>query len=60
MNLSFSYIGTRMIPADFLIPAQSQHPIRDNLHHKVRSQSEHPGTVTISVGVLKFQLVFEI
>uniref|UniRef100_A0A3Q3M952 Glucose-6-phosphate isomerase n=1 Tax=Mastacembelus armatus TaxID=205130 RepID=A0A3Q3M952_9TELE len=27
--------GTRMIPADFLIPAQSQHPIRDNLHHKV-------------------------
>lgn len=24
-----------MIPADFLIPAQSQHPIRDNLHHKV-------------------------
>ncbi|MEQ2280880.1 hypothetical protein AMECASPLE_024718 [Ameca splendens] len=27
--------GTRMIPADFMIPAQSQHPIRDNLHHKV-------------------------
>lgn len=27
--------GTRMVPADFLIPAQSQHPIRDNLHHKV-------------------------
>ncbi|XP_018534983.1 glucose-6-phosphate isomerase a [Lates calcarifer] len=27
--------GTRMIPADFLIPAQSQHPIRDNLHHKI-------------------------
>ncbi|MEQ2189661.1 hypothetical protein GOODEAATRI_027541 [Goodea atripinnis] len=26
--------GTRMIPADFMIPAQSQHPIRDNLHHK--------------------------
>ncbi|XP_034734343.1 glucose-6-phosphate isomerase-like [Etheostoma cragini] len=24
-----------MIPADFLIPAQSQHPIRDNLHHKI-------------------------
>lgn len=24
-----------MIPADFLIPAQSQNPIRDNLHHKV-------------------------
>lgn len=24
-----------MIPADFLIPAQSQHPIRGNLHHKV-------------------------
>ncbi|KAJ8343277.1 hypothetical protein SKAU_G00306060 [Synaphobranchus kaupii] len=29
--------GTRMIPADFLIPAQSQHPIRDNLHHKILS-----------------------
>lgn len=27
--------GTRMVPCDFLIPAQSQHPIRDNLHHKV-------------------------
>ncbi|XP_068595814.1 glucose-6-phosphate isomerase a [Brachionichthys hirsutus] len=27
--------GTRMIPADFLIPAQSQHPIRGNLHHKI-------------------------
>ncbi|KAL2088845.1 hypothetical protein ACEWY4_015744 [Coilia grayii] len=27
--------GTRMIPCDFLIPAQSQHPIRDNLHHKI-------------------------
>ncbi|XP_061138305.1 glucose-6-phosphate isomerase-like [Syngnathus typhle] len=27
--------GTRMIPADFLIPAQSQNPIRDNLHHKI-------------------------
>uniref|UniRef100_A0A3Q2DFC0 Glucose-6-phosphate isomerase n=1 Tax=Cyprinodon variegatus TaxID=28743 RepID=A0A3Q2DFC0_CYPVA len=27
--------GTRMVPADFLIPAQSQHPVRDNLHHKI-------------------------
>ncbi|KAI4796293.1 hypothetical protein KUCAC02_027841 [Chaenocephalus aceratus] len=27
--------GTRMVPSDFLIPAQSQHPIRENLHHKV-------------------------
>uniref|UniRef100_A0A3P9BDF9 Glucose-6-phosphate isomerase n=1 Tax=Maylandia zebra TaxID=106582 RepID=A0A3P9BDF9_9CICH len=27
--------GTRMVPCDFLIPAQSQHPIRDNLHHKI-------------------------
>ncbi|XP_008309434.1 glucose-6-phosphate isomerase a [Cynoglossus semilaevis] len=27
--------GTRMIPADFLIPAQSHHPIKDNLHHKI-------------------------
>ncbi|XP_036400182.1 LOW QUALITY PROTEIN: glucose-6-phosphate isomerase-like [Megalops cyprinoides] len=27
--------GTRMVPADFLIPAQTQHPIRNNLHHKI-------------------------
>ncbi|XP_073709901.1 glucose-6-phosphate isomerase b [Misgurnus anguillicaudatus] len=27
--------GTRMVPADFLIPAQSQHPIRNNVHHKI-------------------------
>nr|ABR08374.1 phosphoglucose isomerase A [Mugil cephalus] len=27
--------GTRLIPADLLIPAQSQHPIRNNLHHKI-------------------------
>ncbi|XP_060898059.1 glucose-6-phosphate isomerase b [Labrus mixtus] len=27
--------GTRMVPSDFLIPAQSQHPIRDSLHHKI-------------------------
>lgn len=27
--------GTRMIPCDFLIPVQTQHPIRNNLHHKI-------------------------
>ncbi|CAL8235578.1 unnamed protein product, partial [Boreogadus saida] len=27
--------GTRMVPADFLIPSQSQHPVRDCLHHKI-------------------------
>ncbi|XP_026782721.2 glucose-6-phosphate isomerase b [Pangasianodon hypophthalmus] len=27
--------GTRMVPADFLIPAQTQHPVRNNLHHKI-------------------------
>uniref|UniRef100_A0A665VJX2 Glucose-6-phosphate isomerase n=1 Tax=Echeneis naucrates TaxID=173247 RepID=A0A665VJX2_ECHNA len=27
--------GTRMVPSDFLIPAQTQHPIRENLHHKI-------------------------
>ncbi|XP_072926578.1 glucose-6-phosphate isomerase b [Hemitrygon akajei] len=27
--------GTRMIPADFLIPVQTQHPIRNGLHHKI-------------------------
>ena len=34
-NLFVIQPGTRMIPADFLIPAQSQNPIRDNLHHKI-------------------------
>ncbi|XP_070762706.1 glucose-6-phosphate isomerase b isoform X3 [Enoplosus armatus] len=29
--------GTRMVPSDFLIPAQSQHPIRDSLHHKTEA-----------------------
>ncbi|XP_060778983.1 glucose-6-phosphate isomerase b [Neoarius graeffei] len=27
--------GTRMVPADFFIPAQTQHPVRNNLHHKI-------------------------
>ncbi|XP_056381791.1 glucose-6-phosphate isomerase [Hyla sarda] len=27
--------GTRMIPCDFLIPAQTQNPIRNKLHHKI-------------------------
>ncbi|XP_071973362.1 glucose-6-phosphate isomerase [Engystomops pustulosus] len=27
--------GTRRIPCDFLIPAQTQHPIRNGLHHKI-------------------------
>nr|KAF6285703.1 glucose-6-phosphate isomerase [Myotis myotis] len=27
--------GTKMIPCDFLIPVQSQHPIRKGLHHKI-------------------------
>ncbi|XP_010894893.1 glucose-6-phosphate isomerase b [Esox lucius] len=27
--------GTRMVPADFLIPVQTQHPIREGLHHKI-------------------------
>ncbi|OWK15865.1 GPI, partial [Cervus elaphus hippelaphus] len=27
--------GTKMIPCDFLIPVQSQHPIRNGLHHKI-------------------------
>ncbi|XP_053194348.1 glucose-6-phosphate isomerase b [Scomber japonicus] len=27
--------GTRMVPSDFLIPAQSQNPIRNSLHHKI-------------------------
>ncbi|XP_029353468.1 glucose-6-phosphate isomerase b isoform X3 [Echeneis naucrates] len=29
--------GTRMVPSDFLIPAQTQHPIRENLHHKTEA-----------------------
>lgn len=36
-------IGTRMIPCDFLIPVQTQHPVRNGLHHKVISYlSGHP------------------
>ncbi|KAG8437408.1 hypothetical protein GDO86_008198 [Hymenochirus boettgeri] len=27
--------GTRRIPCDFLIPVQTQHPIRNGLHHKI-------------------------
>lgn len=27
--------GTRLIPADFIAPAQSLHPIRNNIHHKL-------------------------
>ncbi|NP_997475.1 glucose-6-phosphate isomerase isoform X1 [Rattus norvegicus] len=27
--------GTKMIPCDFLIPVQTQHPIRNGLHHKI-------------------------
>lgn len=27
--------GTRIIPCDFLIPAQTQNPIRNGLHHKI-------------------------
>lgn len=26
-----------MIPCDFLIPVQTQHPVRNGLHHKVTS-----------------------
>ncbi|KAJ0047300.1 hypothetical protein NL108_004556, partial [Boleophthalmus pectinirostris] len=33
--------GTRMVPSDFLIPAQSQHPIRNSLHHKVGMLTEY-------------------
>ncbi|XP_038860740.1 glucose-6-phosphate isomerase-like isoform X1 [Salvelinus namaycush] len=29
--------GTRMVPADFLIPAQTQHPIRESKHHKTEA-----------------------
>lgn len=50
-----------MIPADFLIPAQSQHPIRNNLHHKVtqrypptcaRSPCLHPLVIGSSAGTV--------
>lgn len=27
--------GTRLIPCDFIAPAQSHNPIQDNLHHKI-------------------------
>lgn len=31
------FTGTKMIPCDFLIPVQTQHPIRKGLHHKVKA-----------------------
>lgn len=31
------FAGTKMIPCDFLIPVQTQHPIRKGLHHKVKT-----------------------
>ncbi|CAD7682502.1 unnamed protein product [Nyctereutes procyonoides] len=31
----FIHQGTKMIPCDFLIPVQTQHPIRKGLHHKI-------------------------
>lgn len=41
-NVAF-LTGTRMIPCDFLIPVQTQHPVRNGLHHKVISSlSGHP------------------
>lgn len=46
--------GTRMIPADFLIPAQSQHPIRDNLHHKV-TPTLHTPTLGVNIITSMFQ-----
>uniref|UniRef100_A0A8V5GTU0 Glucose-6-phosphate isomerase n=1 Tax=Melopsittacus undulatus TaxID=13146 RepID=A0A8V5GTU0_MELUD len=27
--------GTHMIPCDFLIPVQTQHPVRNGMHHKI-------------------------
>lgn len=27
--------GTRLVPADFIAPAQTHNPIRENLHHKI-------------------------
>lgn len=27
--------GTKLIPADFLAPIESQNPLRNNLHHKI-------------------------
>lgn len=33
--LKLIHQGTKLIPADFLAPIQSQNPLRDNLHHKI-------------------------
>lgn len=41
-------VGTRMIPCDFMIPVQTQHPIRNGLHHKViKSLSEYSSFLTL-------------
>lgn len=47
-----------MIPADFLIPAQSQHPIRNNLHHKVIKTLFFLSPLkTYTEGVYSFQIL---
>ena len=33
---SLSSVGTKIIPADFLAPVETQNPISGGLHHKVR------------------------
>ena len=32
----FPLLGTKIIPADFLAPVETQNPISGGLHHKVR------------------------
>lgn len=27
--------GTRLVPADFIVPVRTQNPVQDGLHHKV-------------------------
>ncbi|XP_035760045.1 glucose-6-phosphate isomerase-like, partial [Neolamprologus brichardi] len=56
---------TRMVPCDFLIPAQSQHPIRDNLHHKVslmleRYLSKARNTFFLFISFVEFVIILPV
>lgn len=35
----FFILGTRLVPCDFIAPIKSLNPIRQNLHHDVRTDT---------------------
>ncbi|CAL8081756.1 unnamed protein product [Calicophoron daubneyi] len=45
--------GTRLIPADFLIPVQTQNPVRNGLHHEILLSNFLAQTEALMVGKSK-------